>query len=810
MVSTSKILTVSYGTFSCTLEGFDDSFDTMKAIAEYFRDLAADDRYFGAEPPTPDAEMLARIAEREIARRVEAEASDGRIHLRAAALDAPASQAPESDAHTPDAPAQQATQPDETAPALMAATSGGADAEGAAMSPARDMAEPPAAEIEPARPAAPDTDSVADKLRRIRAVASPAASAYDGFYNEDEHAQDFLSTTAADLDAALAEDDLAVDNAQSAGEAEAAPAMDEYEPSDAETADAGETAPETPSEPADDTAVEAADEEADMLARLTDTAEATSAEDGADDGTAIEVIADAPAEDAPIEDAPTDAEADSAPDTAEVISRDEDEDAAEDDLAALLDTVSHQDAAAPSEDLPETADDANLDGTAELDAAQASQDGMDNMDETDQDPSEDTLAQLLADALGDDTSAPRDDAAMAEPETETGTGIGTDHPLRARVIKMKRADLDAALAGGDLVEDGASASSLSPEAEADLQRELAEVEAELRQTRDAAPDDMPQAESIAQNAVVADPVEDAAPRDSDDEGATLASDEDAADDTAEAEDTADHGDAAERIPSAIAPKRAVRLGQIGTDTQAPRIFEEADSQLEEPVGNERRNAIQHLRAAVAATKAERSAGGAMSTDVDDQPYRLDLESAVRPRRPRPVAGNGTPRPERPSAERPAPLKLVAEQRVDAPAQPVRPRRISRADLTAAAPRPAPAEAESPAAPPQDSAAAKADTAPRPAPDARAIGSFTEFADQMGAKGLTDLLEAAAAYLSDVEGMPQFSRPMLMQKLNEVDDTDFSREEGLRSFGQLLRQGKLQKLKGGRFAVTDETEFRRSA
>ena len=43
-------------------------------------------------------------------------------------------------------------------------------------------------------------------------------------------------------------------------------------------------------------------------------------------------------------------------------------------------------------------------------------------------------------------------------------------------------------------------------------------------------------------------------------------------------------------------------------------------------------------------------------------------------------------------------------------------------------------------------------------------------------------------------------------MREVMGDDYTREDGLRAFGQLLREGKLIRLSGGRFTVSDGIGF----
>jgi len=141
------------------LEGFDDSFEMMKAISEYFRDLAADDRYFGAEPPKLDGEMLAQLAARRSAIAIAAEQSGDRVVLRPAP--APTVAAPQLQMPVP--------QPEQAAQ--------------------------PAPSAQPAAKAPADDNSIAAQLQRIRSVVAGADTAAQDF-SEDQHAEPFLTAAA--------------------------------------------------------------------------------------------------------------------------------------------------------------------------------------------------------------------------------------------------------------------------------------------------------------------------------------------------------------------------------------------------------------------------------------------------------------------------------------------------------------------------------------------------------------------------------------------------------------------------------------
>jgi len=589
MVTNNKVLTVSYGTFSCTLEGFDESFDTMKAIAEYFRDLAADDRYFGAEPPTPDAEMLTRIAEREIERRVQARHEAGAIVLSAA---------PEAEAAEPEA-----------------------------VEPEMDTAEveQDAAQIEDfAEDAEPETSEATS----VNVAALVEASEEDAIEPivEDEKVAEAAEEFFADFD--VAEDALDLDDAFTAELAE-----------------------------------ELADDEEDTVNLF--------------------------------DDAITETEADDAD--------------AEDSIAAKLRriraVVSKVDVEDDDED--DYIEDQHADDSTPID-------------------------------LGDDLSAQddfeEDIAPVAEPVKP-----------RARVIRMKRAAFEEAAEDGTLeqaletevsskrvtAEERVSEpeSSLSDEDEADLMAELAEVDAELSIDE---PEAIYEPEEIIED-IVEDEIE------------------------------------TELEPHPIAKDRRARRASLETsepgDEAVDRLIDEANTKLDEPEGNRRRSAIAHLRAAVAATKAEKEAGKSFEKEDNSDAYREDLAEVVRPRK---------------AAKSAPPLKLVAEQRIDAQEEAapkgIRPRRVS-VDQVAAS------EAN------------------------EASSNFVEFAENMGATQLPDIMEAAASYLTFVEGRKKFSRPMLMRLAYQMGEDRFQREAGLRSFGQLLRDKKIEKIAGGRFTVSDAINFK---
>ena len=675
MMSNNKILTVSYGTFSCTLEGFDDSFGTMKAIAEYFRDLASDDRYFGAEPPQPDAEMLTRIAQKEISRRVKVREHEGKLVLSAHDL-AEVDPAPSATMAAPQTNPQAEAAAESARIEAEAEAKALASAKAARLEEANQEAERLAtAEAEAAEQA--DADRLAIEVAAAKAAdVAPAPRDLaaempeaDAFFSDPEvnATEVVIAEPVEEISAPLAQDDSIAAKLQRirAVVSQADHAADDADFSEDQHADDFDTEEEVaPTSHTDDFDISSfsVDTEEDgpsiLEAVETETQEDVKASALADilEASAVDDAAEAPAEIKPLED--------DGDDLSDILARL----AADDDDTAKIEPVAKE--------------------IAPVEAA-------------------------VEENLFDDTTYNDDEASLDDADEEE---VAVAPRRVARVIKVKRADLEAAIAEGNLEEIG---STLSASEEDELARDLAAAEAEA------------------------------------DDAETLFEDE-----TFEDKKTL-----------GIEALRSIDDHE-GDDLS--RLMAEADQHMDEEEGKQSRDAFAHLRAAVAQKNAD-SGLADPTAEEEEGAYRSDLATVVKPRRP--VSAAKTSRPV--AIERPAPLKLVAEQRVDeiAPAAstPIRPRRVAKV-----------VEVEQ---------------------TNEVGGTFVEFAEEMGVTELPELLEAAAAYLSFVHGHDQFSRPQLMQQVRTVEKQNFNREDGLRTFGQLLRAGKIEKTKGGRFTVTNEIGFR---
>lgn len=713
MVGPSKILTVSYGTFSCTLEGFDEPFTTMKAIAEYFRDLAADDRYFGAEPPVPDAEMLQRIAEREIQRRVETKISEMGVVLRQTGKDA--SSAPLT------------VVPSAAAP--MAVVADAAPVPAAVPEVAALAATPvPVPTVVEAAPITPEPEPVAEAVP----VASILAA---------------LSTAPA-IEAAPVP-------------AEEAAALAEDTPETAKTVAAEATAnvPTYAPEQANDDAYEATLD--DIMAETTDFVPEDMAEIAAVEAPAI-----------------------TAYDAAEPSVED-------DSIAAKLMRIRAVVEAERGTPMPA------FETEEELEARVIATEPVESDFGFDVDLGPDMPDQHAADTVADrdmgfddEPVAPVDDSGtLAAAFEQQDAPDAADDALMAQLASMRAA----------VAEDLARADSpVEPAPEPVVEAPYADL---------AATADTEEADHAHEEA-------DLAPRPSffqrararvlrlgkataheEHEEAQAELEVDTASGFIEVEPEADYA-LADETPASLD-------AEPGADADLSRLMEEARSKLEGAESRRRFSAISHLKAAVAATLADRKLA---TPEAPNQPeiekaeelslYREDLSKVVRPRRPAADPEHATERPE--VNIRPAPLVLVSEQRIDraensqGAASAIRPRRMAATNLAMFADE-------------ADMDEDDVDLSPESA------SSFADFAARMGATDLTELLEAAAAYTASVEGHSHFSRPQLLRKVEFVSSRGgYNREDGLRSFGMLLRQGKIQKVSPGQFTLADGSKFTEEA
>ncbi|MBD3678443.1 MAG: hypothetical protein HUJ27_08580 [Rhodobacteraceae bacterium] len=214
------------------------------------------------------------------------------------------------------------------------------------------------------------------------------------------------------------------------------------------------------------------------------------------------------------------------------------------------------------------------------------------------------------------------------------------------------------------------------------------------------------------------------------------------------------------------------------------ILAETDSHFEDEAENRRRSAIAHLKAAVAATKSGQVPASGKG-GIDD--FREDLAAAVKPVREEP-----------PKTKAPFKLDDSGQQK---------PENRTRSEWSESRVNPRL----------EDTLFSETFGAESPFGEEieeeyddnlfRGSISYADFAQRMGVEDLPDLIEAAAAYVTFIEGRSQMTRPQIMRLVTSLEGYAFPREDGLRAFGVLLRDGRIKNLRRGLFAVSSNTRFR---